>query len=212
MADQLAQMAGPGAQIFVDGFRGGRLPPKDQIQQIRFRTNSYAAEYHDAGMVRVEVITKPGMGGWRSRVTFGFRDESLNARNAFAEVRPPEQVKRVQVSSQGPIVKGKTSVTFSVDGNSAYDAQTIVAATPEGDVRDQVRRPNDVVNASIRVEQALGAGNAAARRVPAPHAGSRATSASATSICRSTPTAPTASPTRCACATRACSARRRSAS
>ncbi|MGE0816454.1 MAG: carboxypeptidase-like regulatory domain-containing protein, partial [Vicinamibacterales bacterium] len=57
MADQLAQMAGPGAQIFVDGFRCGRLPPKDQIQQIRFRTNSYAAEYHEAGMVRVEVIT-----------------------------------------------------------------------------------------------------------------------------------------------------------
>ncbi|MGE0043105.1 MAG: carboxypeptidase-like regulatory domain-containing protein, partial [Vicinamibacterales bacterium] len=28
MADQLAQMAGPGAQIFVDGFGGGRLPPK----------------------------------------------------------------------------------------------------------------------------------------------------------------------------------------
>ena len=74
MAEQLAQMAGPGAQIFVDGFRGGRLPPKDQIQQIRFRSNSYAAEYHDAGMVRVEVITKPGMGAWRSRVTFGFRD------------------------------------------------------------------------------------------------------------------------------------------
>lgn len=160
MAEQLAQMAGPGAQIFVDGFRGGRLPPKDQIQQIRFRTNSYAAEYHDAGMVRVEVITKPGMGAWRSRVTFGFRDESLNARNAFAEARPPEQVKRVQVSSQGPIVKGRTSVTFSVEGNASYDSQTIVAATPEGSVRDQIRRPTDVVNASIRVEQALGAGNA----------------------------------------------------
>ena len=160
MADQLAEMAGPGAQIFVDGFRGGRLPPKDQIQQIRFRTNSYAAEYHDAGMVRVEVITKPGMGAWRSRVTFGFRDESLNARNAFADTRPPDQVKRVQVSSQGPIVKGKTSVTFSVEANQAYDSQTIVAATPAGDVRDVVRRPNDVVNANIRVEQALGPGSA----------------------------------------------------
>jgi Carboxypeptidase regulatory-like domain len=160
MADQLAQMAGPGAQIFVDGFRGGRLPPKDQIQQIRFRTNSYAAEYHDAGMVRVEVITKPGMGDWRSRVSFGFRDTSLNARNAFAATRPPEQVKRVQVSSQGPLVKGKTSVTFSIEGNASYDAQTIVAATPNGSVRDQVRRPNDVVNANIRVEQALGPGNA----------------------------------------------------
>ena len=159
MAEQLAQMAGPGAQIFVDGFRGGRLPPKDQIQQIRFRTNSYAAEYHDAGMVRVEVITRPGMGDWRSRVTFGFRDSSLNARNAFAEARPIEQVKRVQVSSQGPIVKGKTSVTFSAEGNASYDAQTIVAATPAGDVRDQVRRPNDVVNANLRVEHALSAGN-----------------------------------------------------
>ena len=160
MADQLAQMAGPGAQIFVDGFRGGRLPPKDQIQQIRFRRNSYAAEYHDAGMVRVEVITKPGMGDWRSRVSFGFRDTALNARNAFASSPLPEQVKRVQVSSQGPIVKGKTSVTFSAEGNASYDAQTIVAATPTGDVRDQVRRPNDVMNVNIRVEQALGAGSA----------------------------------------------------
>ncbi|MGE0814137.1 MAG: hypothetical protein AB7O93_12400, partial [Vicinamibacterales bacterium] len=159
MADQLAQKAGPGAQIFVDGFRGGRLPPKDQIQQIRFRTNSYAAEYHEAGMVRVEVITRPGMGGWRSRVTFGFRDESLNARNAFATSRPPEQVKRVQVSSQGPIVKGKTSVTFSAEGNASYDAQTIVALTPDGDVRDQVRRPNDVLNTNIRLEHALSPGN-----------------------------------------------------
>lgn len=159
MAEQLAQMAGPGAQIFVDGFRGGRLPPKDQIQQIRFRTNSYAAEYHDAGMVRVEVITRPGMGDWRSRVTFGFRDTALNARNAFAATRPPEQVKRVQVSSQGPIRKGKTSVTFSVDANQAYDAQTIVAATPGGDVRDQVRRPNDVLNTNIRLEHALSPGN-----------------------------------------------------
>jgi len=66
MADQLMQMAGPGAQIFVHGFRGGRLPPKDQIQQIRFQTNSFAAEYHEAGMVRIVVITRPGMGGWRN--------------------------------------------------------------------------------------------------------------------------------------------------
>lgn len=160
MAEQLAQMAGPGAQIFVDGFRGGRLPPKDQIQQIRFRSNSFAAEYHDAGMVRIEVITKPGMGDWRSRITFGFRDTSLNARNAFAETRPPEQVKRVQVSSQGPIVKGKTSVTFSLEGNASYDAQTIVAATADGAVRGQIKRPNDVFNANLRVEQALGPGNA----------------------------------------------------
>src|SRR5688572_25882386 len=53
MAEQLRQMAGAGAQIFIDGFRGGRMPPKDQIQQIRINSNSFSAEYHDAGMVRI---------------------------------------------------------------------------------------------------------------------------------------------------------------
>ena len=37
------QLAGPGAQIRVNGFRGGKLPPKSQIREIRFRMNPYAA-------------------------------------------------------------------------------------------------------------------------------------------------------------------------
>jgi hypothetical protein len=159
MADQLRQIAGPGAQIFVDGFRGGRLPPKDQIEQIRFHTNSFSAEYHDAGMVRIEIITKPGMGNWRGGLNVGFRDESLNARNAFAPVRGPEQQKRFMFNTQGPLVKGKTSLAFSADGNMSYDAQTIVARTLEGTVTDQVRRPVDAVNFSARLEHLLGGGN-----------------------------------------------------
>ncbi len=159
MADQLSQMAGPGAQIFVDGFGGARLPPKDQIQQIRFHTNSYAAQYHDAGMVRIEVITKPGMGGWRGNVNFGFRDESMNARNAFAPVRGPEQQKRFMVSFQGPIAKGKTSLSIRADGNAAYDSRTIVATTPSGQVNEQTRRPTDTMNVNVRIDHALGTGN-----------------------------------------------------
>jgi hypothetical protein len=156
MEEQLKQMAGPGAQIFLDGFRGGRLPPKDQIQQIRFNTNSYSAEYHQAGMVRVEVITKPGMGSWRGMMNFGFRDESLNARNAFAPVRGPEQQKRFMVNFQGPVAKGKTGLAVAVDGNMAYDARTILARTPTGEINDQIRRPVDGMNVSVRLEQALG--------------------------------------------------------
>lgn len=156
MEEQLRQMAGPGAQLFVDGFRGGRLPPKDQIQQVRFNSNSYSAEYHEAGMVRVEVITKPGMGTWRGRMNFGFRDESLNATNKFATTRGSEQQKRFMVNFQGPLAKGKTGLSVSADGNLAYDAQTIVARTPTGEVNDQVRRPVESVNASVRFEQALG--------------------------------------------------------
>ncbi|HXG87313.1 MAG TPA: carboxypeptidase regulatory-like domain-containing protein [Vicinamibacterales bacterium] len=157
MAEQLRQMAGPGAQIFIDGFRGGRLPPKDQIQQVRFNTNSYSAEYHEAGMVRIEVITKPGMGNWRGMMNFGFRDESLNATNAFATARGPEQQKRFMFNFQGPLAKGKTGLSVSVDGNISYDAQTIVARTVNGEIHDQVRRPVEGMNASVRLEQGIGA-------------------------------------------------------
>ena len=156
MAEELARMAGPGAQIFVNGFRGGRLPPKDQIQQIRFHTNSFSAEYHEAGMVRVEVITKPGLGGWRGHTNFGFRDESLNATNAFATEKGPEQMRRYMVNFQGPIAKGKTGLTVSFDGNSSYESRTIVASAPSGTVNGLAVVPMDAINFSARIEQQVG--------------------------------------------------------
>jgi hypothetical protein len=155
MAEELMRMAGPGAQIFVNGFRGGRLPPKDQIQQIRFHTNSFSAEYHEAGMVRVEVITKPGLGGWRGMSNFGFRDEALNARQAFADEKGAEQMKRYMLSFSGPIAKGKTSLSLSLDGNNSYDSRTIVAQTPAGAFNALARTPLDGVNFSARIEHKL---------------------------------------------------------
>ncbi len=156
MAEELARMAGPGAQIFVDGFRGGRMPPKDQIQQIRFHTNSFSAEYHEAGMIRVEVITKPGMAGWRGGSNFGFRDESLNARNAFADEKGPEQMRRYMVNFSGPIVKGRTGLSLSFDGNSSYDSRTIVAQSPAGAALNSLAvAPTDAINFSARVEHLL---------------------------------------------------------
>src|SRR5262249_56271330 len=41
------QLAGPGAQIRVNGFRGGKLPPKSQIREIRFPMNPYPPDNHD---------------------------------------------------------------------------------------------------------------------------------------------------------------------
>src|SRR5439155_3660433 len=43
----LKAMAPPGASIRVDGFTGGRLPPKSQIRSIRLpRMDMYAAQNH----------------------------------------------------------------------------------------------------------------------------------------------------------------------
>src|SRR2546423_2276710 len=99
------QLAGPGAQIRVNGFRGGKLPPKSQIREIRFRLNPYAAENHDAGFGLVDITTKPGVNSWHGSFNFGFRDESMNARQIFAPFRGPEQQRRFGLSMDGPIWK-----------------------------------------------------------------------------------------------------------
>ena len=39
----------------------GRLPNREDIRQIRFRTNSFAADNHDAGRVQIEIITRPNV-------------------------------------------------------------------------------------------------------------------------------------------------------
>src|SRR5881296_3294159 len=81
MEQVLKDMAGPGAVLRVNGFRGGKLPPKSQIQQIRFHRNMFAADTHEAGFISVDITTKPGLDAWRGGTSMGFRDAALNARN-----------------------------------------------------------------------------------------------------------------------------------
>lgn len=155
MEQVLKDMAGPGAVLRVNGFRGGRLPPKDQIAQIRFRRNMFAADVHEPGFIAVDITTKPGLDSWRGSTNMGFRNDVLSARNAFAPVKGDEQNGRVAFSLSGPLWKKHTSLSLSLDGTNAYDTKTIVAQTPGGFYNDSVRRPTDAVNGSARVEHAL---------------------------------------------------------
>jgi hypothetical protein len=149
------QLAGPGAQIRVNGFRGGKLPPKSQIREIRFRLNPYAADNHDAGFGLVDITTKPGVNSWHGSFNFGFRDESLNGRQAFATFRGPEQQRRFGISLDGPLWKNRTSLFLNADGSLFYDAKTVVAKTPTGDFSDLAFRPSRRLNVDARIEHAV---------------------------------------------------------
>src|SRR5690242_12465947 len=149
------QLAGPGAQIRVNGFRGGKLPPKSQIREIRFRLNPYAAENHDAGFSFVDIITKPGVNDWHGSFNFGFRDESLNGRQVFAPFRGPEQQRRFGLSLDGPLWKNHTSLFLNADGSLFFDARPIFATTPGGVLSDLAFRPSRRLNLDARVEHVL---------------------------------------------------------
>ena len=151
----IRNMAGPGATFRVNGFRGGHLPPKSQIREIRFRMNPYAAENHDAAMIGVDIYTKPGLDSWHGSLNVGFRDESLNARNAFVPYRAAEQNRRFGFELGGPLWRKHTSAFLSADGVNAYDSVALLAALPESTLADAVRRPLRTLNLAARVEHML---------------------------------------------------------
>jgi hypothetical protein len=155
LEEALQQMAGPGASIRVNGFRRGGLPPKDQIREIRFRQNAYAADSHESSNFSVDITTQPGSRGWRSSTTFGFRDESLDARNAFATTDQPEQTRRVQFSLDGPIWQKRTSMELNLDGFDAFEARPIVATTLQGPYAGSVQQPTQRGNVRLGVDHAL---------------------------------------------------------
>jgi hypothetical protein len=155
MEQMLRDMAGPGSVLRVNGFRGGHLPPKGQIQQIRFRRNMFAADTHEPGFVAIDITTKPGIDNWRGSTGLGFRSDSLSARNAFAPVKGDEQYERYSFSVGGPLWKQHTSLSLSADGTDAFDSKTIVAALPSGYFSDSVRKPNDSLNFTARLEHML---------------------------------------------------------
>jgi hypothetical protein len=152
----LKEMAGPGATVRVDGFRGGKLPPKSQIQAIRFRRDLFAAENHGGGgLIFVDITTRPGGGPLRGSADFTFRDESLNARNAFAPRLGAEQQQNGTFTMSGSLWKDRTGFSFTTTGVNAYDSKTLNAALPQGTLADSVRRPNDRTNFMARVDHAL---------------------------------------------------------
>ena len=147
---------GAGAVFQVNGFRGGRLPEKSEILQIRFHLNSFSADNHDAGRTIVEIITRPTR-VWGGNANLGLRSDVLDARNAFAPVQTPEQLRRFNAGLRGPVVRGRTAIRFNVDGNNSFDSGTIVAQMPDGRLADLVKRPVDSTNLSMALEHSLAA-------------------------------------------------------
>ncbi len=157
LRDFLNALAGPtaasgngqGAEILVDGFGGGRLPPKEAIMQIRVNQNPFSAEYSNPGFGRIEIITKPGNDRWRGSGSWGYRNSALDARNAFAKEKPELTLNRWNFNFGGPIIKKRMSATVFADRNNSDGSNTTVARTLDGDFVANV--PTQTINTFIGV-------------------------------------------------------------
>ena len=116
LAAALQALAGPaagpnGGQITIDGFEGGRVPPRDSIREVRVNDNPLSAENDRPGFGGIQIFTKPGTEKLRGSFGGSFNDESMNSRNPFlqSEKRPPFQWRMYSGNLSGSIVPKKSS-------------------------------------------------------------------------------------------------------
>ncbi|GAB4357195.1 MAG: hypothetical protein OHK0021_01520 [Bryobacter sp.] len=120
LSAELQALAGPaagpnGGQIFIDGFSGGKLPPKASIREVRVNSNPFSSEYDRIGFGRIEVFTKPGTDKFRGQAFYSASNNVLNSRSAFAPTKPDYSQNAFGGNLSGPLGK---RASFFLDADS----------------------------------------------------------------------------------------------
>ena len=173
LAEDLQALAGPaagpnGGEIFVDGFSGGKLPPKSAIREVRVNQNPFSAEYDRLGFGRIEILTKPGADQLRGEALFNFGDSLFNSRNPFLPNKPPYQRRRIEGSLGGPLTR---SSSFLFQAERRYIGETSVINALVMDptfavipFHGAVLSPTVNTEVSLRLDQQLNSNNTLAGR------------------------------------------------
>jgi len=142
-----------GVSLIVDGMEARNVGvTASAIQEIKINQNPYTAEYPRWSRRRIEVITKSATDHYHGTFNFLFRDQHLNARDAFAVERPAEQRRIFEGSLFGPIGSGKKA-TFLLSGlRESEDLQAIVFAQgPNGLIAENAPTPQQNTFFSARL-------------------------------------------------------------
>ena len=132
LAAALQALAGPavgpnGGQLLIDGFEGGRTPPRSSIREIRINENPLAAERDVPAFGGITIITRPGTEQFHGAAYTSFMDEALNARNPFSPTRAPFQVRQFGGNVSGTIRPKRDSFFIDFERNETDDNDIINA-------------------------------------------------------------------------------------
>ena len=113
--------------IYVDGFSGGKIPPKNMIREIRINQNAYSAK-NDTDPIGgfVEIFTKPGTDKLHGEFFAYGNDSALNAKNPFYPNQPAYDSYSLQGNVSGPLTK--RSSYFLNGGQFVDDTNSTISA------------------------------------------------------------------------------------
>ncbi len=169
MQADLTALAGPSAgpggnQVFIDGFTGGRLPPKASIREIRINSNPFSAEFEKLGYGRIQIFTKPGSDKFHGQAYYNISDDVWNSRNPFLSVNPPFRTQLFGGNVSGPI-SAKASFFLDVERRNIDDNGIITASLPNNGLlgyssyQNYFPTPQRRTTVSPRIDYQLNANN-----------------------------------------------------
>ncbi len=169
LSSALQALAGPGAgpnggQIYIDGFSGGQLPPKESIREIRVNQNPFSAEYDRLGFGRIEILTKPGTDKLRGAVGFNDSDGVFNSRNPFSTNKPDYSMRMWNGNLGGSLSK-RASFFLDFNRRDVQDNTIIVAqyfdpkTLTQSNINTAVLSPSAFTVISPRVDYQLSTNN-----------------------------------------------------
>jgi hypothetical protein len=165
LSDALQALAGPGAgpnggSIYIDGFSGGQLPPKESIREIRINQNPFSAEYDKLGFGRIEILTKPGSDKIRGSLGFNDSDGVFNSRNPFSTNKPDFSSRMFSGNMGGPLGK-RASFFFDfnrrqITDNALVDAVYVdPVSLLQSRIQQAVVTPNTRTSIGPRIDYQL---------------------------------------------------------
>lgn len=133
LLDRLQSLAGgSGAEVYVEGFSGAKLPPRSQIREIRINQNPYSAQNDiDPTIGTIQVLTRPGAERLHGDFYMLGDLSQLNARNPFTPDQPSYYAFQTGSTLSGTI-RPRASYLANYSEienklNSLVDAQAIAA-------------------------------------------------------------------------------------
>lgn len=148
---ELQRRYGDDIVIRVDGFEGGRIPPKERIASIKVIKSSFDAEFHEIGQTIVDIQTKAGGNKFFGSLNSTFGNSLFNARNPFAAERLPAQSVSVLGFFFFPSIKNKTSLSLDFFGINSYRVNNIIAQVPGEQTENRIQSKRDSFQPTLDV-------------------------------------------------------------
>ena len=105
-------------------------PSVEALQEVKISTNQFSAQFgQDIGAL-VQMETKSGSNAFHGGVYGYFRNEDLDAMNAFSQTRPIDRQQMYGGTIGGPIKKNKLFFFGSFEGQTAVSPAGVVLTVP----------------------------------------------------------------------------------